>query len=142
MKKYCLLSLFALLMSALFTSCSDDEIDIHMLDGKWSKVYPENVSADGYVEYEFQAKEYVHGTFTGNIYVYSVRGGDIVIPFNWIYGDAGGGKMELTIELVGDAERIVQSYTVEKLDKKTCRLVSTYTGSDGNPYEIINLRRK
>ncbi|SFG16014.1 hypothetical protein SAMN05216383_10642 [Prevotella sp. KH2C16] len=143
MKTRVLFAMMACLFAGLLTGCSDDEeIDIHMLDGKWEKVYDADEVAEGSVEYEFQAREYVQGTFTGTIFVHDIAAGDTTIPFRWLYGSSLASQKELYIEYENDSGQTERdSYFVAVLTKHACRLVSTETDKQGNHVKVINLRR-
>ncbi len=144
MKTRVLFAMIACVFAGLLTSCSDDadEVDIHLLDGKWAEVYAAGAATGGSVEYEFQAKEYVKGTFTGTKFVHDASAGDSTIPFRWIYGTASVNRKELYIEYKnGKGQTEHHSYLVAELTKSTCRLVSTATDDKGDPLSVINLRR-
>ncbi|PTL33246.1 hypothetical protein C7120_01035 [Prevotella sp. oral taxon 376] len=143
MKAKVLFTLIVCVLAGFLTSCKDDdEFDIHMLDGKWEKVYDAGAVAEGSVEYEFQAKEYVNGTFTGTMFVHDVSAGDSTVPFRWLYGSSSIKQKELYIEYKnGKGQTEHHAYFVEELTKSVCRLVSTETDEKGNPVNVINLRK-
>lgn len=136
--------LFTLLVLAtLFVGCKEDEeIDIKLLEGKWLVQYNEGVVAEGYVHYQFQAKEYVEGMFTGKIYIHDVFAGNKEIPFNWIYGQSNINTKKLYIEYVSEGKEVkFEDYYVNKLTKDRCTLISTLKDNNGKPVKTINLKR-